>query len=109
MSSTAARARRGALLRLNPTLDLLHHRPARAEMPRRAGFLRNRQADVSAYKSEFLRVLAARGFILQVSEPEALDALAQSSRVTGYIGFDCTAPSLRQHSIFDVRTAAGKT
>src|SRR5262249_30718388 len=29
---------------------------------------------MSAYKSDFLNVLATRGFIHQVSEPEALDA-----------------------------------
>jgi tyrosyl-tRNA synthetase len=49
---------------------------------------------MSTYKSEFLQILASRGFIHQVSEPEALDARAKSSRITGYIGFDCTAPSL---------------
>jgi tyrosyl-tRNA synthetase len=49
---------------------------------------------MSAYKSDFLDVLASRGFIHQVSEPEALDELARSRVVTGYIGFDCTAPSL---------------
>ena len=49
---------------------------------------------MSAYKSEFLDVLASRGFIHQVSEPEALDELARSRIITGYIGFDCTAPSL---------------
>jgi tyrosyl-tRNA synthetase len=49
---------------------------------------------MSAYKSDFLQVLADRGFIHQVSEPEALDELARTSRITGYIGFDCTAPSL---------------
>jgi tyrosyl-tRNA synthetase len=49
---------------------------------------------MSAYKSDFLHTLASRGFIHQVSEPEALDALAKSTRITGYIGFDCTAPSL---------------
>ena len=49
---------------------------------------------MSAYKSDFLRVLTARGFIHQVSEPDALDALARSSRLTAYIGFDCTAASL---------------
>ena len=49
---------------------------------------------MSAYKSDFLHVLASRGFIHQVSEPEALDARAASSRLTAYIGFDCTAPSL---------------
>jgi tyrosyl-tRNA synthetase len=49
---------------------------------------------MSTYKSDFLNVLAERGFIHQVSEPEALDALARSSTITAYIGFDCTAPSL---------------
>ncbi len=49
---------------------------------------------MSVYKSDFLRTLSERGFIHQVSEPEALDALAASSRITAYIGYDCTAPSL---------------
>ena len=57
---------------------------------------------MSAHKSEFLRVLASRGFIHQVSEPEALDRLAQSSRITGYIGFDCTAPSLHVGSLVQI-------
>ena len=46
---------------------------------------------MSAYKSDFLNILAERGFIHQVSEPEALDALAKDGTVTAYIGFDCTA------------------
>jgi tyrosyl-tRNA synthetase len=54
---------------------------------------------MSSYKSDFLHVLAERGFIKQVSEPEALDALACSSSLTGYIGFDCTAPSLHVGSL----------
>jgi tyrosyl-tRNA synthetase len=54
---------------------------------------------MSGYKSDFLHVLAERGFIKQVSEPEPLDALACSSRLTGYIGFDCTAPSLHVGSL----------
>jgi tyrosyl-tRNA synthetase len=49
---------------------------------------------MSAYKSELLNVLASRGYIHQVSEPEALDALACREKITAYIGFDCTAPSL---------------
>jgi tyrosyl-tRNA synthetase len=57
---------------------------------------------MSAYKSDFLHVLAARGFIHQVSEPETLDALAASSRITGYIGFDCTAPSLHVGSLLPI-------
>src|SRR5207253_8527579 len=54
------------------------------------------------YKSEFLRVLAARGFIHQVSEPETLDRLAESSAITGYIGFDCTAPSLHVGNLVSI-------
>jgi tyrosyl-tRNA synthetase len=57
---------------------------------------------MSAYKSDFLNVLAERGFIHQVSEPEALDALARSSTVTAYIGFDCTAPSLHVGSLLPI-------
>src|SRR5215204_2697258 len=57
---------------------------------------------MSTYKSDFLRVLADRGFIHQVSEPEALDALAASSRVTAYIGFDCTAASLHVGSLLPI-------
>jgi tyrosyl-tRNA synthetase len=57
---------------------------------------------MSAYKSDFLHTLASRGFIHQVSEPEALDALAKSSRITGYIGFDCTAPSLHVGSLLPI-------
>jgi tyrosyl-tRNA synthetase len=57
---------------------------------------------MSAYKSDLLHVLASRGYIHQVSEPEALDALANSSRLTGYIGFDCTAPSLHVGSLLPI-------
>ena len=57
---------------------------------------------MSAYKSEFLNVLAARGFIHQVSEPEALDARASASPITAYIGFDCTAPSLHVGSLLPI-------
>jgi tyrosyl-tRNA synthetase len=57
---------------------------------------------MSTYKSDFLQVLAERGFIHQVSEPEALDSLAKSSRITGYIGFDCTAPSLHVGSLLPI-------
>ena len=57
---------------------------------------------MSAYKSEFLNVLAERGFIHQVSEPEALDALAKSGSIAGYIGFDCTAASLHVGSLLPI-------
>ena len=57
---------------------------------------------MSAYKSDFLNVLATRGFIHQVSESDDLDALARSSVVTGYIGFDCTAASLHVGSLLPI-------
>jgi tyrosyl-tRNA synthetase len=57
---------------------------------------------MSAYKSEFLNILAARGFIHQVSEPEALDALAVKGAMTAYIGFDCTAASLHVGSLLPI-------
>ena len=49
---------------------------------------------MSAYKSELLRLLEERGHIHQVTDPAALDALAAKEVVTGYVGFDPTAPSL---------------
>lgn len=46
------------------------------------------------FRSEFLRILAERGFIYQCTDPEGLDELLLKSRVTGYVGYDCTADSL---------------
>src|SRR4051794_14769497 len=57
---------------------------------------------MSAYKSDFLNVLAERGFIHQVSEPDALDQLARSQAITAYIGFDCTAASLHIGSLLPI-------
>ena len=54
------------------------------------------------YKSEFLRVLHERGFIHQISEPEALDEKALKERIVGYIGFDATAPSLHAGSLVPI-------
>jgi tyrosyl-tRNA synthetase len=61
-----------------------------------------RERRMSTYKSDFLHVLASRGFIHQLSEPEALDARARSSKLTAYIGFDCTAPSLHIGSLVQI-------
>ena len=57
---------------------------------------------MSVYKSDFLNILASRGFIHQVSEPDALDALAKSKALTAYIGFDCTAASLHVGSLLPI-------
>jgi tyrosyl-tRNA synthetase len=45
-------------------------------------------------KSDFINVLQSRGYIHQCTDLAALDALAAKETITGYIGFDCTAPSL---------------
>jgi tyrosyl-tRNA synthetase len=57
---------------------------------------------MSAYKSDFLNILADRGFIHQVSEPDALDERARAGAITGYIGFDCTAASLHVGSLLPI-------
>ena len=49
---------------------------------------------MSTLKSDFLHELASRGFIHQATDEAGLDGLARRERLTGYIGFDCTAPSL---------------
>ena len=46
------------------------------------------------YKSELLRTLSSRGYIHQVTDAAALDALAAKQVVPAYVGFDATAPSL---------------
>jgi tyrosyl-tRNA synthetase len=57
---------------------------------------------MSAYKSDFLNVLAERGFIHQVSEPDVLDARAKAGSIAAYIGFDCTAASLHVGSLLPI-------
>src|SRR5437879_6107381 len=57
---------------------------------------------MSAYKSDFVNILAERGFIHQISEPEALDARAKAGAISAYIGFDCTAPSLHVGSLVQI-------
>jgi len=57
---------------------------------------------MSAYKSDFLNILAERGFIHQLSEPDALDARALAAPITAYIGFDCTAASLHIGSLLPI-------
>jgi len=57
---------------------------------------------MSAPKSDLLRVLTERGFIHQVSDFAGLDAIASQERITGYIGFDCTASSLHIGSLVPI-------
>jgi tyrosyl-tRNA synthetase len=57
---------------------------------------------MSTIKSEFLNELKARGYIHQITDEAALDKLARSEVVTGYIGFDCTAPSLHVGNLLGI-------
>ncbi|HAC59065.1 MAG: tyrosine--tRNA ligase [Parvibaculum sp.] len=57
---------------------------------------------MSSFKSDFLRELQARGFIHQLSDADAIDADAVEKMLTGYIGFDATAPSLHAGSLVQI-------
>ena len=56
----------------------------------------------STYKSDFLNILEARGFIHQCSDLDGLDALAAKGRIISYVGYDCTAPSLHIGSLISI-------
>ncbi len=48
----------------------------------------------TAFQSDFLKTMQARGYIHQITHPAELDVAAKAGVITGYIGFDATAPSL---------------
>ena len=53
-------------------------------------------------KSDFLRVMQERGFIHQCSDFAGLDEKALSGSLVAYIGFDCTAVSLRVSQLVQI-------
>ena len=57
---------------------------------------------MSIAKSDLLHELSARGYIHQCTDEAGLDALARKEIVTGYIGFDCTAPSLHVGNLVSI-------
>ena len=57
---------------------------------------------MTEYSSSLLTLLASRGYIHQMTDAEALDALAAKQVVPGYIGFDPTAPSLHVGSLVQI-------
>ena len=57
---------------------------------------------MTAYASDLLRTLDARGYIHQMTDAAALDALAAKEVIPGYIGFDPTAPSLHVGSLVQI-------
>src|SRR3954469_16863754 len=70
---------------------------------------------MNAPKSEFMKVLTERGFIHQTSDFEGIDAAALEQRLTTYVGYDCTGPSLHVGHLLSImmlhwlqKTGAGK-
>lgn len=57
---------------------------------------------MSNYKSELMKTLTGRGFLYQCTDEVSLDALAANGGLRGYIGFDCTAPSLHVGSLVQI-------
>jgi tyrosyl-tRNA synthetase len=57
---------------------------------------------MSAFKSDFLRIMSERGFIHQISDESGLDQLFAKETVTAYIGFDPTAPSLHAGGLIQI-------
>jgi tyrosyl-tRNA synthetase len=54
------------------------------------------------YQSDLLTTLTSRGYVHQMTDATALDALAGKQVVPGYIGFDPTAPSLHVGSLVQI-------
>lgn len=58
----------------------------------------------SRFRSPFLRNFVARGQYYDCTDPDALDTLFEKERVTAYIGFDCTAPSMHIGNLVQLMT-----
>ena len=61
-----------------------------------------RRRAMTKYSSALLTALDARGYIHQLTDASALDALANMQVIPGYIGFDATAPSLHVGSMVQI-------
>jgi tyrosyl-tRNA synthetase len=59
---------------------------------------------MTEFRSDFLKLMEARGQLHQTTDETGLDALLQKERVAAYIGFDCTAPSLHVGSLVQIMT-----
>ena len=53
-------------------------------------------------ESDFLKIMLERGFVHQITDQNALDIVCKKKSITGYIGFDCTAPSLHVGSLMQI-------
>jgi tyrosyl-tRNA synthetase len=57
---------------------------------------------MSKFQSDFLNTLSDRGYIHQCSDLAGLDQLAVQRDLVGYVGFDCTAPSLHVGNLVSI-------
>lgn len=57
---------------------------------------------MTEYRSSLLKLLDERGYIHQVTDADALDAVASKEIVTAYVGFDATAPSLHVGNLVSI-------
>src|ERR1700737_4339038 len=57
---------------------------------------------MSTLRSSFLAAAIERGFVHQCTDFETLDERLRNGRVTGYIGYDCTADSLHVGSLVSI-------
>jgi tyrosyl-tRNA synthetase len=57
---------------------------------------------MTEFRSSLLKLLDERGYIHQVTDAAALDALASKEVVTGYVGFDATASSLHVGNLVSI-------
>ena len=57
---------------------------------------------MTKYTSDLLKTLAERGYLYQCTDEAALDKRASKGGLVGYIGFDCTAPSLHVGSLVQI-------
>src|SRR5438874_1199324 len=56
------------------------------------------------FQSTFLKTFVSRGQYYDCTNPAALDRRLREGQVTGYIGFDCTAPSLHVGNLVQIMT-----
>ena len=57
---------------------------------------------MTEFKSDFLHVIAERGYLHQCSDPEGLDAALSAGMVTAYVGYDCTAQSYHVGNLLSI-------
>ncbi|HEU4476412.1 MAG TPA: tyrosine--tRNA ligase [Methyloceanibacter sp.] len=57
---------------------------------------------MSTAKSDFVHELQSRGYVHQITDEPGLSRLARTETITGYIGFDCTAPSLHVGNLLSI-------